>query len=198
MIRRASGFVLLSLLISCAASGASPRWVERLEGRLACGMSLTDIRELTDAEIVEAARPWGTHFINRGRSDLWLQVTEEGLQSIQVSTIDGWKIMSTRSSPQKNLCTGDLTFFLRINWTYELQGAQVYLDGRRVQAADWAGPLLRVPVGGHELRIEKDGYEPIVKALDFTSEDRGDQRLDLTKERANASGAAKQRGESRP
>lgn len=185
MTGRVTGFALLvSFLISCTASSASPRWVEKLEEQLACGMSLREIRALTDADIVEAARPWGTHFIRRRLSDLWLQVTEQGLESIQESRIDGWRIMSTRSSPQKNLCTGGLTFFVRIVWTYELQGAQVYLDGGRVQPADWAGPLLKVPAGRHELRIEKDGHEPIIKALDFGPDDRGDQRLDLTKEPA--------------
>lgn len=37
------------------------------------------------------------------------------------------------------------------------------------------------PAGRHELRIKKAGYEPIIRHLELGPEDRGDQRLDLTK-----------------
>jgi len=143
-------------------------------------MSLGEVQELTDLRITVANRPWGTHFINKGRSDLWLELGEDGLESIMLVKIDGSRIMSTRSSPQENLCTGKLTFFLRIVWTSGLEGADVYLDGRKIEPSDWKGALLEVSQGSHKLSIEKRGFAPIVRDLQFDPEDRGDQRIAFT------------------
>jgi hypothetical protein len=81
-----------------------------------------------------------------------------------------------------NLCTKELSFFLRLRWSFALQGADVFLDGRKLGVSDWNGNLLEVPAGNHEIRVKKSGYEPVIKNLELGLEDRGDQWIDLTAE----------------
>lgn len=178
----AASLLILTLLLSSLGGPRWPSWSKDLSKDLKCGMSLSEIQELSGLQITAASRPWGTHFINKGRSDLWLEIGEEGLESIMLVKTDGWKVMSTRSSPQENLCTGLLKFFLRIVWTTGLEGADVYLDGRKIESSDWKGAHLEVPQGDHELRIEKEGFVSIVRDLKFEPEDRGDQRITFTPE----------------
>lgn len=144
-------------------------------------MALEDVRGLTVEEIqaLEAgAHPWlGRHYIRKRHADLWLRFNEqERLEWVTLSKMDGWRIMATRQSPRRNLCTGELTYQVRLDWTVELEGAAVYLDGQEVQPE--AGKIT-VSAGQHEVRVEKAGYEPIIRHLDLGPEDRGDQRLDL-------------------
>jgi hypothetical protein len=105
----------------------------------------------------------------------------EQLRSIVLSGPDGWRIMSRRLSSRRDLCTGELSFVVRVNWTYEMEGADVHLDGRPVTAGDWADVrnLLIVSVGTHEIRFEKVGFQPVVKRLELTPESAGEQRLDF-------------------
>lgn len=166
-----------------------PAWTEEFASQLKCGMSPSEIRALTPekVEILEAgSHPWlGRHFVRNDKTELWMQFdSDERLRSIVLSGPDGWRIMSRRLSPRKNLCTGELTFIVRVNWTYEMEGAELYLDGRPVTEGDWAdtGNLLIVPVGTHELRFEKEGFHPVIKRLELTSEAGGEQRLDFQEE----------------
>jgi hypothetical protein len=152
-------------------------------------MSPSEIRSLTPEkiEVFEAGpHPWlGKHFVRDGQTELWMQFdSEERLSSIVLSGPDGWRIMSRRLSPRRDLCTGELTFVVRVNWTYEMEGADVYLDGRPVAEDDWADTdnLLIVPVGRHELRFEKEGFHPVVKHLDLKPDAEGEQRLDFREE----------------
>lgn len=145
-------------------------------------MSLEQVKSLTDRELVtlEAGpHPWlGRHYIRKGHAYLWLRFNEqERLEWVTLSKMDGWRIMATRLSPRRNLCTGELSYQVRLDWTIDLEGAAVYLDGHEVQPDRGK---VEVSAGRHELRIEKAGYEPIVRHLDLGPDDRGDQRLDLT------------------
>jgi hypothetical protein len=138
------GFVSIAAVACLAMSQAGPdwpTWAEELTMQLRCGMDLEEVARLTDKPIVTLdgpAHPWFGKYLVRGGStflkDLHLILDTEGkLQSVFLTTRpDGWRIMATRSSPRKNLCTRELTYALRIDWTSELQGAQVYLDGRKV------------------------------------------------------------------
>lgn len=174
----------LALLISasCAASSFSwPRWARELAGKLECGMTLEEVQRLTSQEVqtLEAgAHPWlGRHYVSKRYAHLWLRFNEQNrLEWATLSKMDGWRIMATRESPRRNLCTGELTYQVRLDWTVELEGAAVFLDGKLVQPE---GGKISVSAGEHEVRIEKIGYEPILRHLDLGPEDRGDQQIDL-------------------
>ena len=144
-------------------------------------MSLEQVRSVAETGLVTleaGAHPWlGRYYIRKRHTDLWLRFNDqERLEWVTLSRMDGWRVMATRLSPRRNLCTGELTFRIRLDWTVELEHASVYLDGNEVQPD---GGNVAVSAGQHELRIEKEGYEAIVRHLDLGPGDRGDQHLDL-------------------
>ena len=144
-------------------------------------MKLEKVQEQTthSIQMLEAgAHPWlGRYYIRRRNADLWLRFNaQDQLEWVTLSKMDGWRVMSTRQSPRQNLCTGELTYQVRLDWNVKIEGALVYLDGHEVQPQ--AGKII-VSAGQHQVRIEKAGYEPIIRHLDLGPEDRGDQSLDL-------------------
>lgn len=176
-----ASIVLLILASSATGCGAWPTWARELSGKLKCGMTLEEVSDLAAEqgfELKSPLDPWlGQKNVRKDHSALWLRFNEEShLEWVTLSKMDGWRIMATRLSPRRNLCTGELTYQVRLDWTVELEGAAVYLDGQEVQPE--AGKIT-VSAGQHEVRIEKPGYEPIVRHLDLGPEDRGDQRIDL-------------------
>ena len=171
-----AGLALLLLTMTCGTAG----WVDDLLPRLRCGMALSEIRDLTAREIKPTrTQPWlGSYWIDGKRSDVWLEFDEGGLVSAISGTIDG--LTSVRLSPKKNLCTGELYFRLRIVLlTRELLGAEVYLDDRRLGQLEDIQTDFELSAGAHELRIQKEGFEPLSKELDLDAEDRGQQRVEL-------------------
>ena len=180
------------LLLSSCVSGAVkwPRWASNLSTQLQCGMMIEDVQGLTDKEIRpfgSGAHPWvGDYRVHGGRSELSLMFDKsERLESIALSQVDGWRIMSVRLSPRRNLCTDELTFLLRYQRTSAvaeiLEGADVYLDGQKLGPSAWSEPLLEVPSGVHELIFVKNGVG-IRKSVDLRREDRGNLTLELTAE----------------
>lgn len=177
-------WVLLPILlvVACAATNRWPSWTERLAQQLECGMALKTVEGLTSRNVV----PWTslghfqTAFISKGNTDLKLYFDDEGLAAIAISKVDAPQVMSTWLTPLKDLCTGELIFLLRLTWTEDLEDATIYLNGEQVKAEDWLGPFLGIPAGRHELRVEKEGHEPIVRQLDFGPTDRGNPRLLLS------------------
>jgi hypothetical protein len=170
---------LYLLLFSTSCFGREEAWVEKLVPQLQCGMSLPDVQNLTAHTIKPSAMPeLGTHQVDGKRSDLWLGFRNGGLVSVISGTIDG--LTSIRLSPKRNLCTRELTFFLSIEWVVPLQGADVFLDGKVVEENTSSGLILEVSSGDHELRVVKEGYEPIVKHLRFEAVDPGRRDVTLT------------------
>lgn len=172
-----------ALFVSCFSSADHwPGWTRHLLDELKCGMSLQEIETLADQKVIveEGKRSWlGKHRISRGHTDLWLQFTDQGgLQSVILAQPDSFK--TVRLSPRRNFCTGKLTFRLRILLPEELLGSAAYLDSERTATLDDLQEDLELVIGQHQLRIEKDGYEPIVRHLHLGPRDRGDHRLDLT------------------
>ncbi|HKZ19446.1 MAG TPA: PEGA domain-containing protein [Acidimicrobiia bacterium] len=179
---------VLSLLSVGQGGPHWPDWAKDLAAQLKCGMTLEDLDRLTEQPIEK--RGFGEVLIGQGRASLSLQLDpNDRVQTIRlIRRPDGWRLLATRSSPERNLCTGQLTFIIRIIRTVDLEGSEVYLDGLKVEESEMKGDLLRVPAGEHELRFEKKGYEPIVKRLILNPEDRGDQRVDLSEERLQPRG----------
>lgn len=176
-----AGVALLVLASSATGCGAWPTWAREYSGRLECGMTLEEVEGLAaeeDLDLGSPLDPWlGQKNVRRDHSALWLRFNEQDrLEWTTLSQMDGWRIMATRLSPRRNLCTGELTYQVRLDWTVELEGAAVFLDGQQVQPD---GGKITVSAGDHEVRIEKVGYEPIVRHLDLGPKDRGDQSINL-------------------
>lgn len=60
-----------------------------------------------------------------------------------------------------------------------LAAPTVYLDDKKVEGFLWARPY-EVSAGGHELRIEAEGYKPIIKQIHFGEDDPGELWLEIT------------------
>lgn len=154
--------------------------VENLITQLDCGMSLDEVRELTENEVKPTSTmPWlGSHRVDGQRADVWLSFDDEGLVSVIHGRTDG--LTSVRLSPKKNLCTGELAFRLSLLLlTRDLVGAAVHVDGRRVATMDEIRRDVEVAGGSHELKVEMEGYDPLTLQLDFGRNDAGEQRLEL-------------------
>lgn len=99
---------VLALLLLPASCGPV-RWVEDLRSELRCGVSLSELRALTDHEVerVEPSNntlPWrGSYLIAGKHADVWLDFEHDQLVSFISARIDG--LTSMRSSPKENLCS---------------------------------------------------------------------------------------------
>ena len=176
-----AGVALLVLASSATGCRSWPTWARELSGKLECGMALEQVESLAaeqGLDLRSISDPWlGRFYVSKGYADLWLRFNQQDrLEWVTLSKMDGWRVMATRLSPRRNLCTGELTYQVRLDWTVELEDATVTLDGQEVQPD--AG-MITTSAGEHEVRIEQAGYEPIVRHLDLGPKDRGDQRLDL-------------------
>lgn len=172
----------LVILSSCASTERWPRWADDVASHLRCGMTLNEIQAATDKGIVSLAgpHPWlGMYRISAGSTELWFQLKNGGLESIVLCTPDSLK--TVRMSPRRDLCTGRLEFLVAVELPEELRGARIHLDGAEITHTNDTQVDLTVTVGDHELRIEQEGYMPIVRQLHFTNDDRGDHRLRLTR-----------------
>lgn len=176
---KATALTLLLLGASCGRVG----WVEELLPQLRCGMSLGEVRQLTEREVQPTSTmPWlGSYRVEGKRADVWLDFEDGGLVSAISGRIDG--LTSVRLSPKENLCTGELAF--RVNLVLlsrELLGAVVYLDGEQVALMNEVRRDIEVSGGVHELRIELDGFSPFATELRRGSGDPGEQRLEIKAE----------------
>lgn len=107
---------------SCGA-GSWPRWTEELVSNLQCGMSPAAIEEQTgfEVEATAAMAELGTHVI-RGRSaDVWLRFEGGRFQSYLLTKPHGFK--GVYLTPRTDLCSGHLSFLLRVTRTAQLEGA---------------------------------------------------------------------------
>lgn len=172
------GLTIAVLLLgaSCGRAG----WVEDLLPRLRCGMSLDQVRQLTDRAVEPTSTmPWlGSYRVDGERADVWLDFEDDRLVSVITGKIDG--LSSVRLSPKENLCTGELAFRLNlVLLSRELLGAAVYLDGRQVASMDEIRQDIEVSDGVHDVRIELEGFLPFVTKLERGPGDLGEQRLEI-------------------
>lgn len=178
-IAKISALSLILLIASCGYPDHPPQWVRELVPRLECGMSPSEVTDLTEHDLVpiRAKAEFGTHRIDGRLADVWLSFEQGELVAVTSGYVDG--VTSIRRTPQRNLCTGELTFIVTISWVQKLQGATVYWDGDKVRENGSSGLSFPASGGSHELRVVQEGYEPITRHLTFTPEDAGDQRIEL-------------------
>lgn len=159
-----------------------PKWIADLMPKLRCGMELEDIRSLTTRKVHELEyEHWflGSHYISTAWYDLSFRFDDGGgLEAVTWGAAENSKTL--RYSPRTNLCTGRIDFYLWVTWTYDYVGADVFLDGAYVDQEERPWPYLELPSGPHELRIEVEDFQPVIRRFDFGENDRGDQWLELT------------------
>lgn len=175
---------LLGVSALACVSGSWPQWTEELVSSLDCGMSISEVqtlagRDLEPVRSVAFRGVYSTHTIDKGDTSVWLHFDEGQLQAVSRWRPEAWKLKSVYISPKRNLCNGELSFFVRLFRPAALEDPTVYLDGKEVENFPWAGPY-EVSSGAHKLRIVEEGYEPIVKRLDFAEGDRGELWIEIT------------------
>src|SRR5713226_3427186 len=79
--RRVFAVPLAVVMLLGGCSAHWPPWTRDLESRLRCGMSVTEVEAAAGTTLVGlGAKSWlGTHFIRRGRTDLWFDFENHGL-----------------------------------------------------------------------------------------------------------------------
>jgi hypothetical protein len=93
---------------------------------------------------------------------------------------ENWfRLKTVRLSPRTDVCTGTLSFRLRIHLPQELPGSRILVDGAQVGVVRGLQEDVPVPLGEHELRIESDGHRPIIRHLKISARDKGDLVLSI-------------------
>jgi len=170
---RSSEFSLWLLALSCGL----PAQDNALLQHLRCGMSIAEVQMLTDRPLrrTETQQRLGAYKIHTSRSDMWLDFREGHLVAVTEGRMSG--LTSLRLSPKKNLCTGNLTFFISLEWEVPLQGSDVFLDGSKIQKGASSGLIFEVSAGEHKLEVIKENYEPVVRYLHLGRADAGRQDI---------------------
>jgi len=66
-------------------------------------MSTAEVESIATSKLSpEGQRPWGTHLLHQGTTDIWLQFNSDKLRSVQVATLDG--LTKMKLWPKKELC----------------------------------------------------------------------------------------------
>lgn len=178
-MKRARPLCLAVLVASStlARGCESGRMQSFLEG-LTCGMSLEEVKELQDIEVVKVDHErLGDYRVNFGRNAVWMVFDVGRLTSVTSQRITAPS--SSRLSPTKDLCTGRLTYYVSLEWITALESPDVYLDGQLVAENAQSGLVLEVSEGTHTIRLEKAGVVPIVKTIVLDESSFGDQWIDF-------------------
>lgn len=99
-----AGIVMsLTLIVGGCASGRVPIQTSLIVDQLRCEMEIADIENLSGTKLSEEGqRPWGTHILHLGTTDVWLQFNDEKLRSVQVATLAG--LLKMKLWPRTELC----------------------------------------------------------------------------------------------
>lgn len=175
--------LLAASAVSCA-SGQWPGWTDELVSSLDCGMTISEVESLAGQKTVPVKTAafrgvYGTHTIDKGNVTVWLDFEEGELQAFSRWRVQPWQLKSIFISPKRNLCNGDLSFFIRLFRPAALGNPIVFLDGEEIVDFPWASPY-EVSSGSHELRIVEEGYKPIIKHFSFAEGDPGESWLEIT------------------
>lgn len=183
-VRRSCVLVLLAVWSQgCSSSGL--KWAESLGTQLECGMPTSEISELAvpSARLDPYEHAWlGDHKLQKGRTTLWITTSSAGLEAYRIATDELRKLKSVRLSMRRNVCTGETTIAVHLLTRRELVGAEVFVDGVLAGQVDGLmSTRLEIPPGTHEIRLEKEGYPPLVRVVSYSgATTRGEQRLDLS------------------
>lgn len=92
-----------ALVVGACASNHVPARTSAFVDKLRCGMAFAEVESLAGYKLSpQGQRPWGTHILHQGTTDIWLQFNDDKLQSAQVSTLDG--LMKMKLWPRVEFC----------------------------------------------------------------------------------------------
>jgi len=176
----ATVLLLCISVLSCSAN-EQRTWEDSLVAALFCGMTKAELESKASVQLESETRlrVYGSHSIRHNDTTLWLDFNDDALQSYMIAEVVPWKLKGVRVSPQMNLCTRDLSFFLRLDGPIELEEAEVYLDDEKLMNFRRGHPF-KVSIGRHQIRVEKEGCEPIVEVVEFAAHDPGEIWLDIS------------------
>jgi len=140
-------------------------------------MTVADVETAAGTSLASlgAKGPLGTHYLRRGRTDLWLDFAKDGLSSVQVTQVVGLK--KADAAQGHNLCTGGVFSVLYLYLPDSLAGAQVLVDGDLLSAhREQTAFFVDLSPGRHEIRIEKSSRVAIRK-VDVTLGGAGEVRV---------------------
>lgn len=140
-------------------------------------MEPTEVEALAKEMGVETFRPitepdeYTTHVLNQDRTFFELYFGRDGLETVRQGASVG-PTTGTSYEPRVNLCTGEVTDYveLTLKGPKELAGALIFVDGKphlRLSGGPGYQRNIAIPTGPHEIRIEQEGYEPIVIPVDY-------------------------------
>lgn len=175
------------VLLGVAVLSCYRDWPEAgdFQEQLRCGMSLDELNQLAERFDVKL---FGLHSTRDGKgADCYLRNGGEtfefwfsgpSLEWFRRGRMFGFR--DFRQSLRVSLCTQERTghLVIHVSAPSELDDAAVVVDGR-VQGTIWGAlgskatrsfalPLLSI--GAHEIRIEKEGFEPIVREFEYRPE----------------------------
>jgi hypothetical protein len=126
----------------------------------------------------------GEYFIRKGSMIIVLGFEGDRLLTFQERKAYG--LEGLKLFPRENLCSHEMTGFatLKIRAPAALAGAAIWLDGNReldLPPAERSSSEVRrsvgsVPSGRHELKIQKGGFQPVVRRFE-TSVDQEDAEV---------------------
>lgn len=174
----------LVCLTAVGCTSSSGNWSpssDELVNALHCGLSKADVERIAGQELqpvtsVALHGVYGTHTIEKEKVTVWLTFEANRLESIARSRLEQWKLKAVYLSPKENLCTGELSFFLRIYRPECSSQASAFINGAALEDYRWGDPL-ELALGAHEIRVKCENKPDIVVPLELTSEDRGNHIL---------------------
>ena len=97
----------IALLVCAALAGCAstrvPARIENVIAKLQCGMTTLEVEKIAGTNLrPQGLRPWGTHILKEGSTDIWLQFEDDRLEATQVATLDG--LMRMKLWPRSELC----------------------------------------------------------------------------------------------
>jgi hypothetical protein len=168
---------LLALVLGVLVTGC--RWDEAsaFQEELRCGMSPGEVESLAQRFAVESFRSvdepnrYVTHVLDEGSTFFEFYFGESGLETVRRGASTGLTT-GTSYEPRVNLCTGEITdsLLLRIKGSQDLAGAVILVDGEprgRLSKGPGYQMSIGLATGPHEIRIQQEGFEPIVIPVDY-------------------------------
>lgn len=140
---------------------------------LRCNMSEAELRTYSDRYPLEIRDPDEPELLVawKGNTQILLWLGLDGLTAYQVTWT--YPLTNFDSQLKTDLCSGARYVDLNLVGDSELGGAAVWLDGERVGELSRSGTFsFDVPLGAHELRIERPGGSSWSTELSF-DESRG-------------------------
>ena len=176
------GLALVCLIaVGCTSSGNWPPSSDDLVEQLRCGMTKSDVERISGLALQPVTSTtfrgvYGTHTLEKDAATVWLTFDTRGLESVARWRPEQWKLKAVYMSPKENLCTGKLSFFLRVYRPECNSQASAFVDGTELEAYRWGDPL-ELATGLHEIRVKCGNRQDIVIPLSFREGDRGNHIL---------------------